>query len=320
LIRINSGAKTFYMCFDNTSTLYNELPERFQGEPVIVLHPKRRSSTSYTFSESQNVLPVTSSDMNNVTEQMNVSLADQDMQKLKIERMVWQKGAMKDDQLGLLTVSDIDKNLQQAANGDDLLKRYKNYYGAKNVLQNLQTAFDKEKQDQVKYFTEEIKGKYNQEPKDVNNCKVINTGLDVSSPVFQYTETFTLSNLVKKAGNNYIIDAGKLTGGFLKLEEKNKTRDVDVYMSAPRSFNYTIVINIPQGYTVKGMEEMTQSKSNKTGSFTSSAVINGNKLTITATRSYAHNFEKAADWPLLVDLIGTASDFDSKKILLEKHN
>ena len=319
LIRIN-GDKPTYMCFDNMATQYNEIPERYQGEKVIVLHPKRRSKSEYEFTESEGILPVTPSEKNSVTEQLNVSLADQGMQKLKIERRVAEKGAMREDQLGLLAVLDIDESLQQAAKGEDLSKRFKNYIGAKKVVATLQTLLEKEKGEQNKYFTAEIKGKYDQEPKDVSNCKILNTGVDASSPVFEFTETFTLDNLVKKAGSNYIIDAGKLTGGFLKLEEKNKTRDGDVYMSAARSFKYTIVINIPQGYTAKGMEEMTQSKSNKTGSFTSSAVLNGNKLTITAIRVYTHNFEKAADWPLVVDHIMAASDFDSKKILLEKQN
>jgi hypothetical protein len=66
------------------------------------------------------------------------------------------------------------------------------------------------------------------------------------------------------------------------------------------------------------MEEMGVKKLNKTGSFISSATVNGNTLTITVTRTYNNNFEKAADWPLLVDIIDTASDFNTRKILLEK--
>ena len=42
------------------------------------------------------------------------------------------------------------------------------------------------------------RGKYDQEPKDVNSCKILNTGVNISRPVFEYTETFTLDNLVKK--------------------------------------------------------------------------------------------------------------------------
>jgi hypothetical protein len=66
------------------------------------------------------------------------------------------------------------------------------------------------------------------------------------------------------------------------------------------------------------MEEMTVKKDNKTGSFSSSAVVTGNTLTITVNRVYKNNFEKGADWPLVMDLVDAASNFNSQKILLEK--
>jgi hypothetical protein len=66
------------------------------------------------------------------------------------------------------------------------------------------------------------------------------------------------------------------------------------------------------------MEELTTKKANKTGSFSASAAVNGNTLTITVTRDYASNFEKAKDWPLLVDILDAAANFNSQKILLEK--
>ncbi|MEO6977610.1 MAG: hypothetical protein ABI113_04495, partial [Mucilaginibacter sp.] len=94
----------------------------------------------------------------------------------------------------------------------------------------------------------------------------------------------------KKAGNNYIIDAGKLTGGFLKLDEKDKVRDKDVYMPSARSFSYIIAITIPTGYTVKGVEELTRNKANKTGTFSAGAVVKGNVVVITVTRVYNNNF------------------------------
>ena len=114
------------------------------------------------------------------------------------------------------------------------------------------------------------------------------------------------------------MDAGHLTGNFLKLDEKDRTRTLDVYMPVARSFKYTIALTIPPGFNVQGVPELNVKKVNKTGSFTSVATLNGNTLTITVSRVYNNNFEKAADWPLLVDLIQTASDFNGKKILLEK--
>ena len=66
------------------------------------------------------------------------------------------------------------------------------------------------------------------------------------------------------------------------------------------------------------MEELTVKKANKTGSFSSAATVNGGNLVITLTRVYSNNFEKATDWPKMVELMDMASDFNSKKVLFEK--
>lgn len=104
----------------------------------------------------------------------------------------------------------------------------------------------------------------------------------------------------------------------MKLDEKDKVRDKDIYMPSARTFKYVINIAIPQGYSISGAEDLNINKSNSTGSFVSTAKINGNTLTLTVTRMYLHNFEKAADWPKIVELIQAASDFTDKKILFEK--
>ena len=321
-IRIN-GDKPMYMFFDDIANHFDEIPERYQGEKVIVLHPKRRSASEYSFTEESGVLPVISADKNVVNEQLNVSFTQQDMQKLKIGRVVKETGAMRhDDQKVLMGVDDIDDGMKSAAKGQDIDARYKNYIGRdiKKFIAGIKDALVKEGTEKSQNFNKEIKSKYDQEPQQVSDCKIVNKGLDLSQPVFEFNETFVLNNMVKRAGSNYIVDVGKLTGGFLKLEEKDKKRNKDVYMTAARTFKYNIVIDIPAGYAVKGVEELTQNKSNKTGAFSSSAVVNGNKLIVTASRVYNNNFEKAADWPSMVDMITAASDFESKKILFEKQN
>ncbi len=318
IIRINQNVPT-YLCFDDMVTHYNEIPARFQGEKVIVLHPRRRNDHEYDFTESEDVLPVTTAAQNYINEQLNVSLAGADLKKLTIDRTVSEAGALRHaDQKDLLLADEIDAGLMEAAHGESTWLRYKNYVGFQGLTQQVYDAFKKEHDDQVKYYTSEIKAKFDQEPQKVTNCKVINSGVTDARPVFEYTESYEMDNLVKKAGNNYIVDVGKLTGGFLKLDEKDKLRDIDVYMPSARSFTYTITIAIPAGYTAKGIEELAKNKTNKTGSFSVAASTKGNTVVITVTRVYSKNFEKAADWPLLKDLIENASDFDAAKILLEK--
>ncbi|QEM02838.1 DUF3857 domain-containing protein [Mucilaginibacter rubeus] len=317
-IRIND-TKPLYMFFDDAATHFNEIPQRFQGEKVIVLTPKRESSTKYSFTEGTAVLPVMQAAVNNINEDIKVSLLPANMQKIKIQRLVKQTGLMRhDDQLRLLPVVDIDNILMELSKSEKLEKRLAENPETKKLRDDFSYAFSDDESKSVKKFTSEIKTQYEQEPTQVTDCKIINAALDNSSPVFQYSESFVLDNLVKKAGNNYIIDAGKLAGSFYKLEEKERKRTYDVYMPCSRSFKYTINIAVPQGYTAKGLEEIAAKKTNKTGSFSSEATLNGNVVTIVITRVYNNNFEKAENWPLLSEVIDASAGFNAQKILFEK--
>ncbi|WDF79883.1 hypothetical protein PQ469_07665 [Mucilaginibacter sp. KACC 22773] len=314
IIRIKR-AKTYFMSFDNVVTHFGEVPERFEGEKVIALNPDRITNKYYTFTEKDDSLSVSASDKNFIDEQLQVNLLSTDMQKLKITRQVSESGFMRlEDQKSLLPAGDIDKGLQTLIKGEELSKRIK----GKHKADEYSNAFEQQRKDQLKAFTAEIKGKYDQEPTEVKDCRIIDPAIENTNPAFKYSSSFVLNNMVKKAGNNYLVDVGKLTGGFYKLDDTERKRTIDVYMPCARSFKYTISLAIPQGYTAKGVEELNIKKENKTGSFSSTASINGNTLNIVVTRAYTHNFEKAADWPALVEMIDAAAAYNAKKILLEK--
>lgn len=318
VIRIYNGAKPLYMCFDDALTHFNEIPAKFQGEKAISLVPKRKNASKYVFEEMNTTIPVMPADKNQVEEKLDVSLLA-DMQKLKVQRLVKQTGAMRhDDQKSLLSPMDIDNGLMQLVKGEPLAKRLTKNYDTKKSADAFLGGMGKSPIEIRKSFMDEAKGKFDQEPLQISDFKVINPALENNAPVFEFTSTVTLNNLVKKAGNSYIIDAGKLTGGFLQLEVKDRKRTLDVYMPAARSLKYTINMTIPQGYKLKGMEELNTRKANKTGSFTSTATVNGSLLTIVVNRVYANNFEKAADWPLVAEVVDAAFAFNNAKILLEK--
>jgi len=273
----------------------------------------------YEFTESEATLPVTSAEKNRIEQVINVTLPVANMQKLQIDRTVKQSGYMRhDDQRTLLSAGEIDKALTDKIKGEELTKRIKQNSETKKISDAITSGMTKSLPQIKKDFSDEIKGDFDQDPQQLTNYKIVNPAIDGVSPVFEFSSSFVLDNLVKKAGNNYIVDAGKLTGGFLKLEAKDRQRTADIYMPGARSFKYTITINIPKGYKVSGVEELNKQKTNKTGSFTSTAALAGGTLTITVNRVYANGFEKAADWPLVTELIDAASSFNDQKILLEK--
>jgi len=319
MILINTQTP-IYLAFDDIVTHYNEIPARFQGEQATQLFPKRHNAQRYTFEASQVTLPVVPADKNQLEENLHVSLLPTNAQKLQITRLVKEQGELRHaDQRRLLPVQDIDDGYRNLVRGEELAKRLKSNQETKKMVDDYAFSFAKQKTDNTKNFTTEIKDQYDQDPEQVQDTKIISMALENSDPVFQYTESFVLNNLVKKAGNNYIIDAGKLAGSFYKLEDKDRKRTLDIYMPCARTFKYTISIAIPPGYSARGMQEMTIKKANKTGAFSSSAVVNGSNLVITVNRVYSNNFEKASDWPAVMELIDAASNFNSQKILLEKN-
>jgi hypothetical protein len=318
-IRINNNdVNPMYMFFESVTTHFNEI--RFQGERAAVSHPKRHNVQLYSLADRlETELPVTSAEKNYQQETMHVSLLADNMQKLKVERTVKLSGALRNDaQKLLIPVQDVDSALMHLVNGETLEKRLSKVKKTKKMGDDYRFVFNKEREEMKKNFTTEIKNNLDQEPEQITDLKIIKPALDSSNAVFEYSATFVLNNLVKKAGNSFIVEAGKLTGLFLRLEDKDKKREQDVYMPAVRTFKYDINIAIPTGYSATGVDEFNVNKTNATGMFSSAAKVNGNTLTITVTQTYSHLFEKAADWPRLTELMQTASDFNDRKILLEK--
>ena len=239
MIVVNT-ATPMYMAFDDIVTHFNEIPARFQGEKATELYPKRHNSMRYTFESADLTLPVAAADKNVADEQLQVSLLPGDTRKLKITRLVKETGALRHlDQKLLLPVQDVDEGYQNLVKGDELAKRLKKNDLTKKMVNDFAFSFNKEKSDMNKNFTSEIKSQYDQEPEQLQDFKIINPALESTDPVFQFSASFTLNNLVKKAGNNYIIDAGKLAGSFYKLDDKDRLRNIDVYMPCARTFKYT---------------------------------------------------------------------------------
>jgi hypothetical protein len=315
LIKIN-GSKPLYMCFDDVVTHFNEIPAKYQGEEAISLKPARESAKKYTFKQGKAIIPVSSADENLLHEQVNVSLLP-DNQKVKIKRTVKQSGSMRHaSQLNFLLFEDIDKAFTAKFKEDNIEKRLSIY--PKTVKNNYLAAFAEARTQAKVKFTNEIKVDYDQEPKLLSDYRVINSAVYSSKPVFEYTSSFVMDNYIKKAGNHYILEVGKLIGTDTKLTDEERNRKIDVYMPAARTIKYDINFTIPKGYKVSGIDELKIQKDNKAGSFTSTASVNNDVLTVSVNRVYKNNFEKVSNWPLLVDILDATHAFSTQKVLLEK--
>ena len=77
---------------------------------------------------------------------------------------------------------------------------------------------------------------------------------------------------------------------------------------------------IPKGFKVKGVENFNKTLANETGSVTATATADDAAVHITIKQVYLKNFEPAANWPKLLELMDGFYDVSNQKLLFEKSN
>ncbi len=187
---------------------------------------------------------------------------------------------------------------------EDARKRYKEYT-------------EKEREKQQETAEDILKNDVSFEIKKYEKFDPLATGR-YDQPTLKYTDDFTIDkSFLKKAGKNYIIPVGSLVGDQVAIKEKELERSADIYMSFARSFKNDIVVTLPEGAIVKGLDKLTFDVQNATGGFTSTAKLEGNVLTMKTHKWYEHNFEEVADWQKMVDFLEAAFQFSQQKVLVE---
>ncbi|GLB53008.1 hypothetical protein NBRC110019_20480 [Neptunitalea chrysea] len=204
------------------------------------------------------------------------------------------------------------------------LKPFVEYFGSKKkrarLEEGLKAIEDTYREKQNEWFTDGVKDFYDLGDELTDYTYNIEaTGRFGKEQPMTYTETFNIkNNFVKKAGPNLIIELGKLMGNQIQIKDEDKTRDLDVYQKYPKTLITELQFNIPEGYEAKPVDNLNKKFENEAGSFTCEARIKGNQVIMKVTEIHAHNFETAANWPKLVDILNAAYEASNAKILLSK--
>ncbi len=312
-----AGKEPSYMYFNKVHNVFNELPATVQGEEGHSIYQYYHASKEKP-SFKPVKLPVIPAERNLLTEEIHVKVSE-DMQKLLIDKSVSESGVLKiTDQQYFLDMKLVDaqlrKKTRQKGSIEALVK--KNY--SKTFRERFKVSFENDLKRQDEYFTQLVKEQYDIKDARVNNKKIINSGLFNTNPELVYSSSFTLDNFVNRAGKNHLLNAGMLIGTVLPLKADERNRDIAVYMPAARKLNYNIYFQIPENYTVKGIENLNKNIKNECGEFNANSSIKDGKLIINVSRIYNNNFEKADRWPKIMDLLDAAYDFSNQKVLLEK--
>jgi hypothetical protein len=148
-----------------------------------------------------------------------------------------------------------------------------------------------------------------------------------NTPLTLYASV-NVPTLVNKAGNRYLIKAGKLVGKQDNLyPEKKRLLPVDI--NYPKSYNYTITIDIPKGYKILNPEDIRMSADYLNGEldqvigFASDYKLikdnkNGDKLVITVSESYSQLHFPVFEFERYRQVYNTAADFSNLTLVLGK--
>jgi Domain of Unknown Function with PDB structure (DUF3857) len=305
-----------FMVPDEIEGLTNTKSFTFDHPGAIMSMKKTMSLTNIDTGPG---VPVSTSDKNAHIENVKLAL-NTDKNTLVVHRSTVMKGLYKADaQRALILYEDFYEEERKAFNDKKtLLERLEDGRKSKKYVDEVKSAFADARKKQKDAFSAEAKGWFEQDITDLKDYKTDNLGVRHTAPDFIYSSTFNLGGLVKKAGNNIIIEIGKIQGHPLVIKPEQRKRDVDAYMPFARSIEYNIELEIPEGYTAEGIEALNKKVVNETGFFTAEATATDKVVTVKVKKHYLHNFEPLNNWDKVVQFIDASNDWLNAKLLLKK--
>jgi hypothetical protein len=314
ILKVNTENPIYIEDFNSFSTV-NQISPQLEGTSAYSLKVENRK---YITDVNEVKIPKSTYLENNSLEKLELTITP-DFSQISVQRNSKYTGQNKvfeqDTHLNFYDYVSEDHAKFGTTPILDRVKRKKNREKyKKEYAALLQTLKDK----QLKQSESRASQEFDVSVEDYS-IEILNNGRFGKTDPLEYTEEFTISNeLIKKAGKNYIMDIGRFLGGQIDLSEKEKMRSNNIYMSHARSLDYEIVLNIPEGYTVSGVEKLSKNVDNLTGGFSTKATIDGDKLFIKINKHYKNYYEPSSSWPQMVEFLDAAYQFTQSKILLKK--
>ena len=295
-------------------TTVNNFDPLLEGVDAYLL-----SATKWKYDNIERItIPITSFETNKTNKDISINLSD-DFKSISVTSDISYTGHEKQDQQyeRFIYKDYVDEDYKKFETESfvDLVKKSKQ----DSYRQQFDAVIDKLRERQEETFKNSVKSEFDITTIEDYKYTINETGRFHFEDPFTFTEEYTIKDeLIKRAGPNYIMEIGKFIGGQIDLSVAERDRVENIYMGYPRSYNYQISLNIPEGYSVAGLDKLNKSIDNKTGAFISTAVLEGNTLTINTTKQYKNNYESNKDWSLMMDFLNEAQQFTNEKILLKK--
>ena len=302
-----------------------EYDYRYEGEEAALAGTGKVKRKLPDTSSGENpygnfTIPVTSPQQNLSTIKTSADFSADDPSCLIINReMNIRRNAKTPFQYLILLFEDADNEKRKELGiTESLIEESEKSRGTRKYVEGYKAQFEKERKAQIDSLKREVFLYHDVNPKEVLNFAIKSSGVTQKENELIYSVKYSMEGLVKRAGANMILDAGKLLGSQVKPDDEDINRDKDVYMPYQRAYENEIRISIPQGYAIDRIDNLNKKAENDCGRFVSEASIDGSTLIIKTWKVYEHNYEPLSNWKKILQIIDAANDFYGQSVVLKK--
>lgn len=306
--------------FNPPFNIAGEVDPDFEGESAITFQNYKFKGKIIQGDEGKLTIPVSDYNHNASVSNLTVNFTG-DPLVLDITRKTTNTGSLKNIyQKDFVTDEQWEQEMRARLGIEkSRIQELEEKRSTRKYIDDYKANVEKERKELKDKFMEEINNYHAADPKEILEYAVEHLGITQTNPNFVSNVRYLQDGLVQKAGNNYILNVGKLIGDQLDLKGDDRKRSVNVYWATARLLEYHIDIKIPEGFTISDISNLNKSIDNTAGLFVSSATIEGPVLKINAQKVYKHAYEPVSNWKSLLEMLDGTIDFRSQSVVLKKN-
>ncbi len=300
-----------YYCNPNEHLNPEEVPVHLAGNACIRFDYRDANASV------SDVIPVSDTTANVIATQINLTL-DTSFVNLTVDKTVEAKGLVKDDVIDdVLSFTPFMESDYRNYDGSGMWEGLSNNEQAKMTEEFTKTKKEW-KEEKPKLMKSMAESEYEVTVEKYMGFRVQQDGRSHKKRFIRYNEDFILTGLTAVAGTDIILSLPALIGQQAKImkEERNRTVPIDVRYA--RRLLWHIVLPVPEGYDVKGIEALNKTVDNECGSFVTTAVLEDGKLIIDVKKMYKAGQFQTAQWNKMLEILDAAYNFSQSKIILKK--
>ena len=294
-----------YLVGSIESFLPGELPAEYQGQICASYPGDRKQLWDYT-TPTVITTPTSKSGDNRITVNSVITLGDD--HDATVANEIICTGATKDLFEGFISA-------------DEWFGMQAAYLGVENapkvILKN--DNVEKRRQEQTEELYSDI---FVGSDPEVSNVNVASFGITPELPDFRMMFDSKVKEISTDAGDELIVKIGQFAGDNKRIEGKQRERMTDISFRAANQENYSLTLNIPEGYEVEdaSLEALTKNVQTPVGMFITGAKMaeDGRSVTVAARSRIQRPLLSIAAWPHVLELTDAKADFADAVIILKK--